>query len=87
MARAALAHPLGLEDKPFALGVHDVQRRLLVVKALGQKLFDGVIDVFHVQRADLLPVPLDGALHGVGPGAHIIQIGPGDGQSSRHSPG
>ena len=30
-----LPHPLGLEDEALALRVHDVQRGLLVVKAVG----------------------------------------------------
>ena len=41
VARIALAHPLGLQDKPLALRVHDIQRSLFVVKAVGEGLVDG----------------------------------------------
>ena len=81
VARAALAHPLGLEDKALALRIHDVQRGLLVVKAVGQGLVDGVVDIFGIQRSDGLAVPLHRALYSIRPGPHIVQIGLGDRQA------
>ena len=88
MSRAALAHALGLEDKPLALRVHDVKGGLLVVEPVGgEGAVDGVIDVFHVEGAQGLPVPLHGALDGVGPGAHMVQVGPGNGHTGHLTPG
>ena len=81
VSRAALAHSLGLENKALALGVHDVQRRLLVVKPFGgEGLVDGVVDILGVEGPNLLAGPFHGALYGVGPGAHVVHIGLGDRQ-------
>ena len=78
VSRAALAHPLGLEDKALALCVHDVQGRLLVVKPVGEGLVDGVVDIFGIEGPDDLLLPHHRALDGIGPGAHIVQVGLGD---------
>ena len=78
VARVALAHPLGLQDKPLALRVHDVQRSLFIVKAVGKGLVDGVVHILGIEGPDGLAVPLYGAFDGVGPGAHVVHIGLGD---------
>ena len=76
MACAALAHSLWFEDKPLALRVHDIQRRLFVVKPiLGKRLVDRVVDILGIEGSNDLPVPLHWAFYGIGPGSHIIQIG------------
>ena len=88
MAGAALPHPLGLEDKPFALRVHDIQRRLLIIKPVGGKgTVYGVVDILDVKRPQLLSVPLHRAFDGIGPGAHIIHIGLGHRHPGHSSPG
>ena len=48
VARGALAHPLGLEDKPLAGRVHNIQQRLPVIKFLRKGPVYGVVDIFGV---------------------------------------
>ena len=74
MSRAPLAHSLGLQDEPLGLRVHDVQRRLPVVKSVGKRFVNGVVDILGVESSNFTAIPLDGALNGIGPGSHVIQI-------------
>ncbi len=75
VARVPLAHALGLEDEPLALGVHHIERRLLVVEPVGQRAVDRVVDILDIEGAEGLAVPLDRAADGVGPGAHVVDVG------------
>ena len=50
-------------------------------------MVNGVIDVLGIQGPDGLPVPLNGALDGIGPRAHIVQIGLGNRQVHHRPPG
>ena len=84
--RVPLPHPLGLEDKPPALRVHDIQGCLLVVESAGQGSVHSVVDILGVERSDGPPVPLDGAFDGVGPGAHVVDVGLGHRHAVHGSP-
>ena len=85
MARAALPHALGLEDEALALRVHDIQRGLFPIEAVGQGFIDGIVYIFHIERPYLLSLSLHGAFHGIGPCPHVVQVGLGD-LHSRHGP-
>ena len=48
VARIPFPHPLGLEDKPLAGRVHNIQQRLPVIKFLRKGPVYGVVDIFGV---------------------------------------
>ncbi len=80
MPCVALPHSCGFEHKPLGFRVHDIKSGLFVVKAVGQRTFQGIIGVFHIEVADGFAVPDHGAFHGIGPSAHVIDIRLGDRQ-------
>ena len=85
MPRAAHPHPLGLEDKPLAFRIHNIEGGLFVVKAIWKGVVQGVIDIFHIKGGYLLPILYNGRFYGVGPGAHMVDIGLGNRQPCHRS--
>jgi hypothetical protein len=82
VARIPFPHPLGLEDKSLALCVHNIQRCLFIVKTGGGKgAVQKIIHVFNIQPRNLRPVPDYGALQGISPCPHIVEVGLGHGQT------
>ena len=81
VARAAHPHSLGLQHKALAYRIHDIQCGLLVIKPVGKRPVNRIIDILRVERPNDLSILFDGTLYGIGPRAHIIHIGLGDRQS------
>ena len=86
--RVPHSHALGLQNKTLALGVHNIEGGLLVIKAVRRKrTVNSVINILDIQGAQHRPIPLNRALDGVGPGTQVVQIGLGDGQAAHRPAG
>ncbi len=74
VSRISLPHALRIQHKALTLCIHNIEHGLLVVETVREGFVQGVIHILHIERTDLLPVLLHGTLHGIGPGAHIVDI-------------
>ena len=75
MACIPFPSTLGLEQKPFILGIHNVKHRIPVVKLAGQCFLKGIINIFDIKCPNLFFTFKHRRLHRIGPGSHIIKIG------------
>ena len=75
MSGAPHPHSLWFQNKTFTLRIHHIQSRLFIIKSIWKGPIDILINIFDIQRSNLLILPHDRTFYRVGPRPHVIYIG------------